>query len=104
MSDKCPHCGLQEAHRVDCSFIVNLLNRQIALTEIVKQLASIDPVYGPIRQIEPRKNPFDHDELKVYTSRRICGLCQRKSEHQGENIIHTTECPWLPAKSILFLK
>ena len=63
--------------------------------EIIKQLAGIDPVYGPTRCVEPRKNPLDMDEKAVYTSRRICGLCRERSEHQGENVCHKKTCPWI---------
>lgn len=72
-----------------------------AMKEVVKALAGCDPVYGPIRVQEKRKNPLDFDEKPVYTSRRFCGLCRRSSAHQGENVTHTMECPWFPVKAAL---
>ena len=69
--------------------------------DVLKSLKNTDPVYGPVRFVEPKKNPLDFDEKPVYTSRRICALCRRKSGHQGENVTHTMECPWIPAKALL---
>ena len=68
---------------------------------VVRNLANLDPVVGPFRFQEPRKNPLDFDEKQVRTSRRICGLCRRRSADNGENVTHTPECPWLHAKAFI---
>lgn len=79
----------------DCATLTGAL---ALVEELLRKLATIDPVYGPVRIVEPRKDPLDFDEAPRYTSRRVCGLCREQSEHQGENVHHKASCPWIPAR------
>lgn len=65
---------------------------------VMKDLASCDPVYGPVTVYGPR-GPLLEEGKKE--SVRICALCRRRSGHNQENVTHTINCPWLPSKTLV---